>query len=166
METCMLLCFHVHMHRKTCMLPCNFSIQCSPLTPLERVHRHVAGVQQQQQYIFHQITQLVQQSQTLYVVVCAASLIVQIQPFVGLLIFCISCTYELHMLTLYMWPNGLKKQNNNNNKKRLTYSVRVAGSIHAQTTLFFFFFFFGIFFSSSLTIHAAYMYIYAHRTQS
>ncbi len=36
METCMLLCFHVHIYGKTYMFPCNFSIQCSLLTPLEK----------------------------------------------------------------------------------------------------------------------------------
>ncbi len=36
METCMLLCFHVHIYRKTCMFPCSFSILCSLLTPLDK----------------------------------------------------------------------------------------------------------------------------------
>ncbi len=29
-----------------------------------------------------------------------------INPLGALLVYCISCTYELHMLTLYMWLNG------------------------------------------------------------
>ncbi len=41
METCMLLCFHVHIYRKTCMFPCNFSIECSLLTPLEKGPYHL-----------------------------------------------------------------------------------------------------------------------------
>ncbi len=48
--------------------------------------------------------------------------------------------------------------------RRLTYSVRVPGSIPTQSAFFFvIFLFFGIFFSTSLIIHAAY--IYAHRAQ-